>query len=315
MKRSAGAGWPTAVILMASAGLSLIPVEAVGPLRGFVRDALRPGQMAALRIADSGRQWAGALPRWRSDGTSDRILEEQLQAVRLESRQLQLETARLREELDKRSGQDEFLLARSEFQPLVTPRLVEARVLGEETAAMWRERGRKLLSVGTNDRISESALVLDDTRPLVDLGADARLSPGDAVYAGRVVIGKIAMAGRFSSTLRLVTDPAYSGRARLARRTSRGLVFGSEGTLVGDGSDLCRLRHIADPVNVDDEVFTGDGDGLIPWPMYYGRVVRSELESGAREWSVWVKPAASAERLDTVFILRRAINPDRILAD
>lgn len=315
MKRSAGAGWPTAVILLASAGLSLFPVEAVRPLRVFVRDVLRPGQLTARRIANSSRRWAESLPIWSSDAARDRILERELQALRLESRQLQLESARLREDIAKLSGQDPFFPTRSELPPLVMPRLVEARVLGEETAALWRERGRKLLSVGTTNLISESALVLDDTRPLVDLGADARLSPGDAVYAGRVAVGKIAEAGRFSSTLRLVTDPAYSGCARLARRTSRGLVFGSEGTLVGDGSELCRLRHITDPVNVDDEVYTGSADGLVRWPMYYGKVVRAELDAGSREWSVWVKPAATSERLESVFILRRAINPDRILAD
>src|SRR5205814_1458134 len=117
--------------------------------------------------------------------------------------------------------------------PLVVPRLVEARVLGEETAALWR--GRKLLSAGATGGVAESALVLDDTRPLVDLGADEHLAPGDAVYAyaGRIVLGKIGEVGHYSSTLLLVTDRAYSGSARLARRTSRGLVFGPEGTLVG----------------------------------------------------------------------------------
>jgi len=122
----------------------------------------------------------------------------------------------------------------------------------------------QLLGAGDRAGITESALVLDDTRPLVDLGDDTGLSPGDAVYAGRVVIGKIAEVGRFSSTLRMVTDSEYSGRARLARRTSQGLVFGAEGTLVGDGSDLCRLKHISDPVNVGDEVVTGGTDGRFP---------------------------------------------------
>jgi hypothetical protein len=84
---------------------------------------------------------------------------------------------------------------------------------------------------------------------------------------------------------------------------------------VGDGSDLCRLQHISDPVNVDDEVFTGGTDGLVPLPMYYGTVVRAELAPGASEWSVWVKPAAANERLESVLILKRTVNPDRILAD
>src|SRR4030095_14292410 len=142
--------------------------------------------------------------------------------------------------------------------------LIEARVLGEETAALWR--GMKFLSAGARNGIAESALVLDDPRPLIDLGSDADLSAGDAAYAGRIVIGKVAEVGRFSSTLRLVTDPAYSGRARPMHRSSRGLVSGAEGTIVGDGSDLCRLRHITDPVNVGDEVFTGGTDGVFPLP-------------------------------------------------
>jgi cell shape-determining protein MreC len=126
------------------------------------------------------------------------------------------------------------------------------------------------------------------------------------------VLGKIGEVGRYSSTLLLVTDPTYSGSARLARRTSRGLVFGPEGTLVGDGSELCRLKHMTDPVNVDDEVFTGGTDGMVPAPMYYGKVVRAELEVGGSEWSVWVKPAATDERLESVLILRRIINPERV---
>ncbi|MBI3865962.1 MAG: hypothetical protein HY290_29145 [Planctomycetia bacterium] len=198
--------------------------------------------------------------------------------------------------------------------PLAMAQLVEARVMGEETALLWR--GKQLLSSGSRQGIVESALVLDSARPLVDLGSDAELAPGDSVYAGRIVIGKIADVGRYSSTLRLVTDPGYRGRARLARRTARGyLAQGTEGTLIGDGSEFCRLKHVTDPVNVGDEVFTGGADGLLPAPMYYGRVIRAELEPGAQEWSVWVKPAAALERLETVLVLRRTIHPDRILAN
>ena len=131
---------------------------------------------------------------------------------------------------------------------------------------------KHFLDVGANDGIAESALVLEGTQPLVDLGSDADVSPGDAVYAGRIVIGKIAEVGRYSSTLRLVTDPGYSGRARLARRNDRGaLVFGAEGTLTADGSELCRLKHITDPVNVGDEVFTGGGWGYCRPPCITAR--------------------------------------------
>jgi cell shape-determining protein MreC len=234
-------------------------------------------------------------------------------SLQLQNRRLELHAARLSERVEQLTAQQGLVSPSASFPPLVKARLVEARILGEETSSLWR--GRKLLSAGAVNEIAESALVLDDARPLVDLGSDALLAEGDAVYAGRTVIGKIAEVGRFTSTLRLVTDAAYSGRARLARRTSRGLVFGAEGTLIGDGTDLCRLKYMTDPVNVDDEVFTGGADGLIPYPMYYGKVVRAELEAGANEWSVWVRPAASDERLESVLILRRAVNPERIVAN
>lgn len=301
------------VLSLAGSGLLFVPGETARPLRALVRDALGPGQKALDALCRQCRVWKAALPSVHNQAGRVNALEEELRSVRLANRGLEIQAARLSAQLRKLSEQQEWGLAAAARAPLVAPRLISARVLGEESAALWR--GRKLLSLGDRAGITESALVLDDTRSLVDSGEDARLSPGDAVYAGRVVIGKIAEVGRFSSTLRKVTDSNYSGRARLARRTSQGLIFGAEGTLVGDGSDLCRLKHIADPVNVGDEVFTGGTDGSVPLPMYYGTVVRTELEPGAQEWSIWVKPAATTERLENVLILSRVINADRIMAN
>jgi cell shape-determining protein MreC len=303
----------TMALCLIGFGLMFVPADATRPIRCLVRDALGPGQAVLQGGLRRGRAWMAELgdspiSSQRADGRDDA-----LQSLQLENRRLELQIAVLRDQVDKLTQQQRLTPAAGSPPPLVTPKLVAARVLGEETAALWR--GRKFLSVGVRGEIAESALVLDDARPLVDLGDDAGLSPGDETYAGRIVIGKIAEVGRYSSTLRLVTDPGYSGRARLARRTSRGLVFGAEGTLVGDGSDLCWLRHISDPVNVGDEVFTGGADGLLPLPMYYGKVVRAELEPGATEWSVRVQPAATAERLESVLILRRAVNDDRVLGN
>ena len=309
MKRERGGIHIAAALCLVGAGLLLIPAEATRALRTLVRDALRPGQTAVNVAARRVRAWqASAVGFIRPPGESAASNDES-RSLRLQNRKLELRAARLRERIEQLTAQQGIVSPSASFPPLITARLVEARILGEETSSLWR--GRKLLSAGAVDEIVESALVLDDARPLVDLGSDAVLAEGDAVYAGRTVIGKIAEVGRFTSTLRLVTDPAYSGRARLARRTSRGLVFGAEGTLIGDGTDLCRLKHMTDPVNVDDEVFTGGADGLVPHPMYYGKVVRAELEAGANEWSVWVRSAAIDERLESVLILRRAVNPER----
>lgn len=313
MTTSTGGFRATLAICLAGAGLMFLPVEAGRPVRAVVRDALRPGQSALHAVVRHTRVRVVALGRSLHPAGQSADTDGHVQELRLENRRLEVLVASLKERVQTLSAQQGLSPALGAPSPLVRPRLVEARVLGEETAALWR--GMRFLSTGADGGIAESALVLNDTRPIIDLGSDADLAAGDAAYAGRIVIGKIAEVGRYSSTLRLVTDPAYSGRARLARRTSRGLVFGVEGTLVGDGTALCRLKHIADPVNVGDEVFTGGADGLVPLPMYYGKVVRAELEAGANEWSVWVKPAATDERMESVLILRRAINSDRILAN
>ncbi len=310
MKRDHGRFPIAAGLCLVGCSLLLVPTEATRALRTLVRDALRPGQTAVNVAARRGRAWQASAVAFAGAPAESGESNDESRSLRLQNRKLELRAARLRERVEQLTAQQGLSPSSAPFPPLITARLVEARILGEETSSLWR--GRKLLSAGAGNEIAESALVLDDARPLVDLGSDALLAEGDAVYAGRTVIGKIAEVGRFTSTLRLVTDPAYSGRARLARRTSRGLVFGAEGTLIGDGTDLCRLKHMTEPVNVDDEVFTGGADGLVPHPMYYGKVVRAELEAGANEWSVWVRPAASDERHGSVLILRRAVNPERL---
>jgi cell shape-determining protein MreC len=314
MQTSSTSRWLPSIIIVCGLALTLVPADATRPLRNLVRDTLRPGQWAVRSGTLAVRRWRESPALSLDSSMIATELEEELRSLRLANRRLQVQSARLREKLEILTQQQGLAPDSASRPPLTSVQLVEARVMGEESALLWR--GKKFLAAGATQGVAESALVLESTRPLVDLGSDADISPGDAVYAGRIVIGKIADVGQYSSTLRLVTDPGYSGRARLARRTARGsLVFGAEGTLVSDGSDLCRLKHITDPVNVGDEVFTGGADGLLPAPMYYGKVVRAELDPGAQDWSIWVKPAATAESLESVLILRRTINSERILAN
>jgi cell shape-determining protein MreC len=300
-------------LCVAGAGLGLAPANFAARWRGAVRDALRPGQTLVHVAAARMKPTVTALPIGRERSNETRALKARLAAEEHRNRRLETQlTAFKRRWSTGDSSGGEVPLGETRAA-LFVPQLVEARVLGETSAAAWR--AQKLVGAGTTAGIVESSLVLNDDRPLVDQGADARVSTGDAVYAGRCVVGKIIEAGRYSSTLQLVTDAGYSGRARLARRTSSGLAFGSEGTLVGGGDDLCHLKRIHEPVNVGDEVFTGGTDGVLPCPMYYGRVVRAELEPGATEWSIDVKPAATLDQIDFVQILRLVINPGRLLAD
>lgn len=292
-------------LCVAGVALSLVPPEAAARWRAIVRDALRPGQAIVLMAFDSAKQFvpAGSGPSLSADE------QTQLEQARQENRRLAVQLAVLRQ----RAIREREMPAGDSAEPLFVPTLVEARVLGEETATLWR--ARKLVGAGTSQGVIESALVLQDEKPLVDVGGSFQVGTGDAVYAGRCVLGKIAEVGKYSSSVQSITDSGFSGRARLARRSSRGLTFGSEGTLVGTGGNLCRLRHISEPVNVGDEVYTGETDGMLPFPMYYGRVVRAELEAAGVEWSIDVEPAAAIDRFDRVQILRLNMNSGRILAN
>ena len=49
--------------------------------------------------------------------------------------------------------------------------------------------------------------------------------------------------------------------------------------------------------------------------MYYGKVVKAELNAGAAAWSIWVQPALEEIELDTVQVLRETLNRARVNAN
>lgn len=301
------------VLCLSGAGMTQLPEQAERRVRTAMHDLLVPGQVVACELADRAERGASWLLSCHSASAAEaRVLRAQLAALQARHQALEMNYELLRARAGAADGAAETLRG-EQSQTLLVPSLLEARILGVEAAEIWR--GRRFVAAGKAHNVVESAIVLDASGILVDQGAAQQLSAGDAVYAGQVVVGKIVDVGRYSSRLQLVTDPAYTGRARFARRTSRGFEFGAEGTLAGNGDGSCRLKHIAEPVNVGDEVFTGGTDGILPWPMHYGRVASASLEPGATEWTIAVEPAARLDRLEAVHILRLAVNPLRVLAN
>src|SRR5207248_99122 len=138
--------WKTIAFALAGCGLLFIPAQTAGPLRVLVRDALRPGQQALDAVCREGRAWSAAWPGAPNQTGRVRQLEEALRSVRLANRGLEIDAARLREQLQKISRQQGWSPADEDPAPLVTARLIAARVLGEESAALWRER--KSLGIG-----------------------------------------------------------------------------------------------------------------------------------------------------------------------
>ena len=303
----------TVLLLGIGAVFLFISDEETDRVKILVRDALTPGELLLNDALERSQKTIQKLRLRPADHTEELDRLQSLLAGREHrNRQLQIRNALLRQRLaDKQKiGSTPFPVVASE--PLLVPELLEAIVLGEENAALWRSG--KLINKGRADGLLESELVLEDSNPLIDQGSDAGLKTGQPVYAGRIVLGRIALVGRLSSTYEPVTHPNYRGRARLARKTEEGLMFGAGGIIAGQGEPLCRLERVIStvPVSVGDEVYTDTSDGLFPEPMYYGKVVKVKLQPGSPRWEITVKPAASELNPHTVQILRKYINPVRI---
>ncbi len=298
-------GW-AAGLLLAITSLNVAPADTLDRIRALFLDGLRPGQLVLSQVP---RYLPRGLTSSQPPADAD---HRQVEAFEARVRELEVERQQLRERLAavetwgrRPRGQ--------KSEPLVVPALVSSRWLGEELSMMWRSRG--MLAVGGRDGIHENALVLQSELPLVDVGGPDQVGVGNPVFAGRVVVGKIAAVGRQTSTVRRVTDAGYSDRVRVARRTPEGLLLITEGTLVGEGQPQCRLRHITEPVAAGDLVLTSGTDGILPLPMYYGTVTEASLDPTGREWQVTVQPAATAGTWTEVEVLRLDWKEDGLLAN
>lgn len=307
---------PTAICLclIGVAGLCA-PTNYTEVPRSAVRDMARPGQIALLHAIDWCRQTAQLYAEDDTIGTEISSLEAQLRHAKQLARHLALENADLHQQLADLHASQAIPLASAQGTPLVVPDLLEARVLGTETSERWRS-GR-LIDAGSSGGIEESAFVLEDLNPLIDQGENAALTAGQPVYSGATVMGRVSRVGRWTSTVQPITDREFRGHARLIRQTSRGTIFGAEGILQGEGTEVCQLRFVnsTNPVSVGDEVVTANHSGEFPFAMHYGTVIKAELPAGVPHWEIWVKPAASDQIPTRVQVLRKSLNPIRLLAD
>jgi hypothetical protein len=240
-------------------------------------------------------------------------LRDELKSVRHSYRRLEIEHAVLRERLQHDRVQGVSPYRASPGRPLLVPELVTARVFGREYRSA--DRASRLLHLGAVDGSFSEALVLNTSAPLLDQGAQQDVHIGQPVYSGATVVGRIASVGRWVSTVQPITDPAYRGRAQLARTTQQGVIFAAEGILRGRAAGGCALHGVkaTEAVSVGDRVYTGGRSGTLPYPMYYGLVSQVELEPDAEEWSIVVDPAVEWEHVQSVQVLRDSLNPVRIL--
>ena len=284
-------------------------------LRSAIRDVFTPG----VSLANVTQLAASQQLRRQLLGNDAGELADQLTELRAELAEAQKQLRR--EQLARQQTRDEKLLALQRHDeshkpldspPLIVPQIVEARVIGDELAASWR--GGKLLNRGTSSAVVEASFVLDANANLVDQGTDAGLSADLPVFAGSCIVGKLQHVGHWSSTWVPLTDKRFRGRAQLARLTSAGLIFATEGVLIGTGKDNCSLTKIrsTEPVSEGDEVFSLETPGGFESPLFYGTVTRAELTPGATHWDIEVCPALDPHSARYVRIIKPAVNERRM---
>lgn len=312
-KKKSSTSLLTLTILLCLSALALtgLPQSLASRARAAILDGSLPGH----RLLVIGRSQLAAIRKSRTNNVDpdaeERALKVQLRSWQQSFRQLQAQNALLNEQLAaaRRDGVSPY--QGKPAAPLVVPQLLEAAILGDESAAAWRSG--TLIDRGAAHGLRESTLVLEDEASLIDQGADAGLAKGQPVYAGRNVIGKIGVVGRWTSTIQSLTDAKFRAKAQLARQTPDGLVFGSTAILEGTGEPNCRLKLVPadEAVSVGDEVFTNHNDATLPFPLYYGKVVQAELKPGASHWDIVVEPAVKQIESQTVQVLTRSLNPAR----
>lgn len=297
--------------IAAALGLLLLPDDALEPVRQQARDLAWPGQALTWHLRRTGEEGLEQVRLWWGRQSEIQRLQRELQIAQQTAIQLRirLDEAHATEVTNSRAAARSAVASPSLFEP----RFLPARILGQEIIELWK--GRKLLAPDAAVDVQESLLVVTDGHPLIDVGRDHHLEQGELVTAQRIVLGRLAAVGHWTSALQPVTDEEFRAEAQIVRKTATGWQPGEIGLLSGAGQ-TCRLQLSREtPVSVGDEVRTRADDPWLTEPLLYGRVTEVRLPPGSLDWEITVEPAAADLSPQTVQILRYDLNPLRQLAN
>lgn len=243
---------------------------------------------------------------------STAALERQLTEATRQALYWQAVSARLQTERDEAIQQAGLPVASRGANPLLDADWISARLLSRGTPLPGWEL--PVINRGTDQTIAAGDLVAADGHLLLDVGTRDSVAIDSRVVAGRAVLGRIATAGQWTSTVQLVSDAGYRGAAQLVRQSGGAAVEGPEGVLVGLGTGRCSLQYVAatEPVRVGDLVVTPLRQ---PWgngPLLYGTVTRADAAVGATHWSIDVEPLADLRKAAEVLVLTVQPNPRRV---
>jgi len=289
--------------------LAIVPEEQSRLVRNSLRDSLTPA-VTMIRAIPVHRLQATLLttfqiaPALTIPADPERVAELERELSRAERTTIALQ-AKLESASDRASA--------SSTSGLFQPTLVEARILGDEHQQFWKSAAA--IDVGDNQDLREHDWILAAERPLIDLGFDHELRPDQLILSGRMILGQIHEVGRWSSTIRPVTDREFRCPARVIKpEGTSSLVRSPLGSLHGLGDGQCTLRYIPNtaPVSVGDFVILDDPDDSWEEPVLLGRVQQAEIEESNPFWDIDVRPIALELNSRVVHVLTEQLSKDRL---
>jgi rod shape-determining protein MreC len=142
-------------------------------------------------------------------------------------------------------------------------------------------------------------------RIILNKGANAGVSPNQAVVDGNGVLGQVARVGPFSSEVILVTDPAHAIPVQVTRNNLRSIAVGNEGELL-----LPYLASNSDVQSGDLLVTSGLG-GVFPAGFPVARIIGVRRDNPQQPAQVRAQPLSSVTRDREVILLQfESDNPD-----
>ena len=302
--------WFTAATLslLALAAAGAEQLGALRSIRSALLDICSPGRFAVLSVA----AWTTATSPDPNTADLTTISTKQPAATSHELllRQLLIENARLRRDLDRERQRSQQLLPETESEqvgqrkPLVGLKIIPARVITrqDEFPEVLRELS---IAAGRAQGLNRSELVVQGAGRVIDAGREQQLAAGDRVLDGLTVVGRIERSGQWMSLIQPVTAEGFRARVQLYRAAGAERHAGAVALLEGTGNAHCRLSGLGHTaaVAVGDEVFAAGIEGLSGPVLYFGRVVQADFLA-AGEWDVRVAPAVQLDELDSVQVLR-----------
>lgn len=188
---------------------------------------------------------------------------------------------------------------------------VEIERLRELEGENGRLRELLDLSARIEDPVQVAKVIGVEIDPMLrrvelDKGLRHGVRRGQSVIDASGVLGQVAHAGPFSSTMILITDPDHALPVLLSRTGFRSIAVGR-----GAGGEL-ELTHVPKDIDIEPEdllVSSGLG-GRFPGGYPAARVVRVERNEGEEYVHVRLRPVSDLKRVREVLVVSPSAQAD-----